>query len=145
MSHVATIDIEIKDLDCLAKAAQQLGLELVNGQKTYRWYGRSVGDYPLPTGFTAEDLGKCEHAIRIPGNTAAYEIGVVARRDGKPGYTLQWDFYCGGYGMEKIVGQNASKLRQEYAAQVATKHMQRQGYRVTRSIDAKGNLQLVGA
>ena len=67
MSHVATINIEVKDLDALGIAAGRIGLELVRGQKEYRWYGQSVGDYPLPAGLTEADLGVCEHAIRIAG------------------------------------------------------------------------------
>ena len=130
MSHVATINIEIRDLDCLAKAAKQLGLELIQNQKTYKWYGTGVGDFPLPDGFKAEDLGHCEHAIRIPGNDQAYEIGVVKRRDGQPGYTLLWDFWQGGYGMQQKVGTNGERLKQEYAAQFAVKTWQRKGFRV---------------
>ncbi len=105
MSHICTVDLHITDLTALQKAAEVLGLKLNLNQKTYKWYGRSVGDYPLPEGFKAEDFGKCEHTLSIPGNGQAYEIGVVARRDGKPGYTLMWDFWNGGYGLEKIVGK----------------------------------------
>ncbi len=45
MSHVATIEIQIKDLAALKQAAKDLGLEFRENQKTYRWYGYSVGDY----------------------------------------------------------------------------------------------------
>lgn len=130
MSHVATIELEIKDLDALETAACELGLVLVRGQKTYKWYGHSVGDYPLPKGFTSTDLGKCEHVIRIPDNAHAYEIGVCPRRDGKAGYILQWDFYAGGYGMVSRVGDGAQKLKQAYASQVALKAARAQGFRV---------------
>lgn len=131
MSHIATVDLDIKDMDALKKACEQLGLELVEGKKTYKWYGTSVGDYPLPAGFSKEDLGKCDHVIRIPGNSTAYEIGVVAKRDGTPGYQLMWDFWQGGYGMEKIAGKNGNNIRQQYAAQVAMKELRRNGYRVS--------------
>ena len=141
MSHVASIELEIKDLDALDEACETLGLELVRGQKTYKWWGHSVGDYPLPTGFKASDLGKSEHAIRIPGDKNAYEIGVVPRRDGKPGYTLLWDFYAGGYGMEAKVGKDACKLKQAYSAAVATRHYRKLGYRV--SVEKKEGERLV--
>lgn len=134
MSHVCTIDLEIKDLDSLAAACKELGLEMVRGQQTYRWYGRSVGDYPLPQGFAEQDLGKCQHAIRIPGDSRAYEIGVTERRDGRPGYTLLWDFFAGGYGMEAKVGSDGDRLKQEYAAAVSAKIYRRQGYRITRTM-----------
>lgn len=118
MSHIAEVNLLVQDLNALQRACQRLGLELVRHQQSYRWYGRSVGDYPLPTGFTKDELGTCEHAIRIPGNTQAYEIGIVTRRDGKPGYTLLWDFYNGGYGLVDRVGENAERLQQLYALEV---------------------------
>jgi hypothetical protein len=143
MSHVATIDIEIKDLPALEQACKRLGLELVRDQKSYRWYGSHVGDYPVPEGFTVEDLGKCDHAIRVPGNEEAYEIGVVRRRDGKAGYTLLYDFYAGGRGMTKFVGDaQCSKLKQMYATTIATRTAQRQGFRVQEHVGADGRIQL---
>ena len=84
MSHIAEVNLLVQDLNALHRACQRLGLELVRGQQTYCWYGRSVGDYALPVGFAKEDLGTCEHAIRIPGNDRAYEIGIVTRRDLSP-------------------------------------------------------------
>lgn len=83
MSHTVEIkDLLIRDLAALGRAATRLGLELVMGQTNYRWYGTVVGDHPFPTGFTNQDIGKCEHAIRIPNQPDAYEIGIVTRRDG---------------------------------------------------------------
>lgn len=142
MSHVATIELEIKDLDSLAKAAKDLGLEFVEGQTTYKWFGRSVGYYPLPAGFTGQDLGQCSHALRIPGNSQAYEIGVVKRRDGKPGYTLMWDFWHGGFGLEKQVGKNADRLKQAYAVQLSGKVMRKQGYLVSSKVSQDGRVIL---
>lgn len=139
MSHVAEMDMEIKDLEALDAACKQMGLELVRDQKTYKWWGHSVGDYPLPKGFKEQDLGKCDHAIRIPGNREAYEIGVMPRRDGRPGFTMLWDFYNGGYGMEKMVGHEGNKLKQEYAVQTAMKNVPR-GYRVSRERQADGRV-----
>jgi hypothetical protein len=145
MSHVVTIDLEIRDLAALADAAKALGLEFVRDQKTYRWFGVSVGDYPVPDGFTAADLGHCEHAIRIPGNRDAYEVGIVRRRDGRPGYTLIYDFYARGSGLEDRIGPQAGKLRQEYSAAVAIRHYARQGYRVRRSARADGTVVLTAS
>ena len=141
MSHVAQVELQIMDLDALGEACTELGLELRLGQKQFRWWGRSVGDYALPEGFKASELGKCEHAISIPDDNKAYEIGVVPRRDGKPGYALLWDFFAGGYGMEAKVGKDACKLKQAYSAAVATKHYRRLGYRV--SVEKKGDERLV--
>lgn len=150
MSHVATIELEVKDLEALAEAARRLGLELIRGQQTYRWFGHSVGDYPypLPQGFTEQDLGHCEHAIRIPKNDQIpehkqpYEVGVVRRRDGRPGYTLIWDFFAGGYGLQKLIGNGAANLKREYAAVVARKQAQRSGFAVREVRQADGSMRL---
>jgi hypothetical protein len=143
MSHVATIDLHITDLDSLAKACERLGLELVRGQTTYKWYGVSVGDYRALDAVKAPD-GKCEHAIRVKGNPRAYEIGLVKRTDGKAGWQLVWDHWAGGHGLCAKVQYgpsrkpNADKLKDWYAAEVAQKQMRRQGFRVNaRQLDRK--------
>jgi hypothetical protein len=123
MSHVTTIKVEIKDLDALKEAAKSCGLEFREGQKTYKWYGRHVGDYAVPEGYNVSDLGKCEHAIGVPGNPEAYEIGVCKARDaqGNPtgGYTMLWDFWAGGHGLEAIAGKDCSNVTNEYTKTVA--------------------------
>ncbi len=139
MSHVSDFQLEINDLDALEIACKELGLELARGQKTYKWYGRSVGDYPVPAGFDVSDLGKCEHAIRIPGNSTAYEIGVVPSRTGK-GYTLIWDFYSGGMGLQAKVGKDGDLLKQSYNVQHAVRHWQKKGFRVTTTKQANGHV-----
>jgi len=118
MSHVAIVDIEIKDLEALSRACETLGLKFNQGQKTYKWYGRSVGDYPLPAGFNVSDLGKCDHAISVPGNRQAYEVGICKNPNGK-GYLPLWDFYAGGFGLQKLVGKDCETLTHEYAKEVA--------------------------
>lgn len=145
VSHIATVELEIKDLDALEAACRQLGLQFNRGQRTYKWYGTRVGREPLPHGFKVEELGKCEHAISVPGNSKAYEIGIAQRRDGQPGYTLLYDYWQGGYGLiEKVGDEKCGKLTQEYAAQVAIKQARKQGFSVTRKVNAQtGQLQLV--
>lgn len=152
MSHVATVELHITSLDDLKAACERLGLEFVAGQTEYNWYGTSVGDYPLPEGFAVEDLGKCEHAIRVRAadaekcreqyNHMPYEIGVVKRRDGKPGYSLLWDFYCGGFGLQDFVGEGCNKLKQAYAIAAATRAARQQGFRVTETQGQDGKVRL---
>lgn len=139
MSHVTTVDLEVKDLDCLEKAAKLLGLELVRDVTTYKWYGRFVGDYNDPAikamGLTPENHGKCTHKLRVVGADAhTYEIGLVQVNGS---WRLLYDFYAGGHGlMEKISrggrsGKDCDKLVQEYAAEVAKKQLRKKGLRFT--------------
>ena len=140
MSHVTTIDLVIKDLKCLEKAAKSLGLEFKNGQKTYKWWGHHVGDYPIPEGFTKDDLGKCDHAVGIPGNTSAYEIGVVGAKDGT--YKLIWDFYGGGMGLQQKVGDGCGALCQQYSKEVTKKQAMMNGYTVQENKLDDGSIEL---
>lgn len=124
MSHVAKIELEIQDLETLKLACRRLHLEFLENQRTYRWYGKYLGDSPLPEGFSPEDLGKCQHAIRVPG--ATYEIGVV-HRQGK--YHLLWDSWHAG-GLERMLGPGAGRLKQAYAIERVTKEARLKGYRL---------------
>lgn len=140
MSHVAKIEVEIKDLDALRAACAKLGLSFQEGKTSYAWFGRSVGDYPLPEGFTVADLGTCEHAIGVPG--ASYEIGVTRRRDGRPGFALLWDSWHAG-GLERALGAGAGKLVQRYGIEAARRAALRAGYSVAgEQVNADGSITL---
>jgi hypothetical protein len=138
MSHLIQMEVEVKDLDCLRKAGEALGLDLTEAS-TYRWYGRSVGDYPLPAEIISEDLGKCSYKMSVRGLPGAYEIGVV-QREGK--YILLWDFWRGGYGLQERIGVGGTKLVDRYSAEVVKKDYSRRGYRVTEKTAADGTILL---
>ena len=122
MSHIAKIEMEINDLDALKKACKSLGFQFMENQKTYIWYGRWVGDTPLPQGVNIEDIGKCTHAIKVP--EAVYEVGVVQKGSK---YHLMWDFWRGG-GLEKHIGKDACKLKQAYTLERIRKAARVKGY-----------------
>lgn len=128
MSHITTIDIEIRDLECLAEAAADLGLDLVLGKRTFRTYQPST---------------PCDHVLKLRGFSEAYEIGVVAD-PGKPGsFKLKTDFFMDGYGLKDKVGEGASKLRQKYAEKVVLKGLKplkARGWNVSSSQNAQGEI-----
>ncbi|MGA2228078.1 MAG: DUF1257 domain-containing protein [Syntrophobacteraceae bacterium] len=124
MSHIAKIELEINDPETLKLACERLGLQFMENQTTYSWYGTWVGDSPLPEWITASDLGKCNHAIRVPG--AQYEIGIV-KRDRK--YILLWDFWHQG-GLEQKLGKNAGRLKQAYTIERVRKEARVKGHRI---------------
>lgn len=138
MSHVTTIDIEIRDLDALATACRRCGLELTRGQETFLWYAKRRGD--------------CTHAIRVDTSASgyselregveSYEIGVTRREDGK-GFELQLDPHAGGFGLIERCGVDAQKLRQMYATEVALKTARLQGFSVREVSQADGSIRLL--
>lgn len=142
MSHVATVDLHVKDLDCLKRAAKSLGLRFNENKSTYKWYGQHVGDYQLPEGYSEADLGKCAHTLSIPTSDIAYEVGIAPKKKGI-GYDLLWDFWQGGYGLESKIGKNGNKLKQEYAAEVAIKALRQQGFRPIRE-ESNGRILITG-
>lgn len=153
MSHVARIDVQVTNLDDLRTACAELGLEFVEGQQTYEWFGQTnLEESPLPEGFHAEDLGRCEHAIRL--NTSArlaawnehehapYEIGVSKRRDGQPGWVLMWDYFQGGYGLMNVIGQRGGLLKQAIGIAATIRTMKAQGYRLERKTLPNGTIRV---
>ena len=139
MSHIAELKLAVRNLGCLGTAGAARGLVLVK-KPTYRWYETWVGDYPLPEGIKREDLGKCDYALSIPGNSQAYEVGVKLMPDGT--YKLLWDFWKGGYGLEQAIGKDGCKLISEYEAAVYREQAVSQGYEISEIILADGSREI---
>lgn len=139
MSHVATIDVVITDLQSLKDACKARGWVFVEGQRKYRWYGTWVGDTPMPAGMTKADLGKCDHAIKIPGCT--YEVGVVRQPDDT--YGLAWDYWGTGGLVKALGGQKAPKLVQAYATEKMKNEARRMDYALeSEEVMADGTVRL---
>ena len=115
-SHITRVNVVVKDLDALEAAGKICGLKLNRNQTTYKWFGQSVGDYPVPEGINVKDLGHCTHALSL-ADKSAYEIGVVEQADGT--FRLLFDFWCGGYGLQAAVGTNAKLLTEAYTIEAA--------------------------
>lgn len=135
--HVSSIKLSIKSLEALKLACARLGLEFREDQKTYAWFGHLVGDSPLPEGFMEQDLGKCTHALHVPG--ASYEVGVQRCSDGT--YKLLWDSWGQG-GLEAALGHDCNKLRQAYGIEAAILEAQRQGYSCWEEAQEGGAIKL---
>jgi hypothetical protein len=124
MSHISKIELVIHSLEDLKEACRQLGFEFMENQKTYKWYGRWVGDTALPEGVKIEDIGKCDHAIKVSG--CEYEVGIVRRGDH---YTLLWDYYHVG-GLVQKIGLDAGILKQAYTVARVRKEARQKRYRI---------------
>lgn len=139
MSHVSTITTEVSDLAAVQMMCQENGWTFHENQKTYRWYGRFVGDAPLPPGMKVEDLGKCTHAISVPG--CGYDIGLVYNPKTK-GYTLAYDYWGTGQKLKEAIGENGGKFLQHYGVCKATLIARSKGYFVQRSTLKNGAIKL---
>jgi len=109
MSHISKIELEVRDLGILRQACSRLGLNMLEGKRTFKWY--------------SQEEGRCDHTIRVPG--ATYEIGVIKTGDL---YELQCDYYDPGIG--KAIGQTGGLLRQAYAIERTKTEARRKGYSI---------------
>lgn len=108
------MELIIDDLESLELACKRLGCTLIKNQKTYKWWGHHVGDYPLPKGMKKEDMGKCTHAIKVPN--ASWEVGVIEQKDKK--FKLIYDFYGEeGRKIHNVCGKELGKLKQAYTVE----------------------------
>lgn len=141
MSHVDTHRLNIKDLNMMPAVAEALGGEYTECS-TYRWWGRHVGDHPLPQGFTVDDMGKCVGKISFPG--CDWDVGIVPSRTNPGEYDAIYDFY--GHQGKKLtehVGPNCEKIKQQYSIAAVKATLARRGMKFTETKLADGTLRLV--
>lgn len=154
--HVVRVAIQMNDLDAIKAACKRLGWTFTAGQQTYRWYGRWVGDSPIPEhlfspaeaarikAMTLEErsrcmtnfLGKCDHAIQVPN--AAYEIGVMKIADR---YEVVWDWWGPG-GLHEAMGEKGEVFAQAYGVERAKLEAIRQGCSWTEHQQQDGSVQV---
>jgi hypothetical protein len=120
MSHFTTIETQIRDIEALRLACEEMGLSLVaNGQA--RGYGaRKIAG---------------EHVIVLKG---PYDIALNRKPDGTHQLTTDW---WDGH-VEKEVGRNYGKLLQLYGVHKAVLEVRRKGYSVTRCGLKDGSIKL---
>lgn len=152
MSHVASVELQITNLDALEQAAEACGLELIRESKTFSWFGRFLNDWSNEQraaalkGYDPKQFGHCEHELRLKGSRRGdgnYSIGLVPRLDGKPGWELLYDTYGQGHKLEAAAGVNLNGLRDQYAAALAERKCKAMGYKVKRRVTQDGDIQVV--
>ena len=114
MSHIVTIQTEIKDINAIRAAQQRLGWETCADWQTVELYSGEV------TGW----------AINAPGWT----YPIVASADGK----LHYDNYNGRWGDQK----HLDAFKQAYAVEKAKLEARRKGYSVQERNMPNGDVKL---
>lgn len=115
MSHVVTCKVEMKDEQCLVRAAELLGLEVLPRQ-----------EHKLFGGQRATGIG-----VKLP----QWQYPVVV--DTETG-VAHYDNYNGAWGKQVEL----DKLVQEYTAQTVIKTAEMEGYLVDRQVAENGDLTL---
>jgi len=123
MSHISKINLEVNNLPCLEKAVKKLGGTFHKNKTEFSYY--------------AGRKGKCLHAASFPN--CSFDLGIIKGENND--YVLQWDSYSSG-GLSKVLGENANKLKQTYAVEVAKNVAKMQGYIFTEKTKENGVIEL---
>ncbi len=121
MSHFTTINTQIKDIEALRSACQEMGLTLLQNAEARGYY---------------ENKTKGDYVIKLNG---PYDIALNQQPDGTFGLTA--DLWNGH--VEKEVGRGYGKLLQIYGVHKATSEARRKGHLVRRSQLKDGAIKLV--
>lgn len=120
MSHLTTIQTQIRDVAALRAACQEMGLA-VEDNAVARGYGSTRHNGDL--------------VIRLKG---PFDIAVNRQQDGTFGLTTDW--YSGH--VETEVGQNYSRLIQLYGVHKTMIEARRKGYTTRRQTLGDGAIKL---
>ena len=121
MSHFTTIKTQIKDIDALRSACQELDLALLQNAEARGYY---------------ENKTKGDYVIQLKG---PYDIALNHQPDGSFGLTA--DLWQGH--VENEVGQGYGKLLQLYGVHKTIREARKKGHLVNRSQQRDGSIRLV--
>ena len=114
MSHIIKLSTEVKDLECARKAIESLCKVIeVRENDYYKGYSMSQGKADLMSQEKADLIFKIEGC--------PYEIGLIKNADGT--YRIAYDPYQGH--IEKHIGKDAFRLKQEYSYQKLMKEIRK--------------------
>jgi len=120
MSHFTTIETQVRDLDALREACEDLGLQLLSG---------------VPCRGYAGATRKAAHVIRLKG---PYDIAVVPGPDNA--FSLTCDWWDGH--VAKETGPQHGRLLQAYGVRKTMREARTRGLRVNRKLEADGSILL---
>lgn len=121
MSHFTTIKTQIKDVEALRSAVNELGLQLLANTDARGYISnKTKGDY----------------VIRLKG---PYDVALNQQPDGTYGLTTDW---WDGH-VEREVGTNFGRLLQLYGIHKASMEARKKGYSVLRNSQPNGSIKLI--
>jgi hypothetical protein len=120
MSHFTTIKTQIKDIEALRCALEEMGLALIPDAQARGYYQSST---------------KGEFVIRLKGH---YDIALNKEPDSSYGLTTDW---WDGH-VEKEVGKDYGKLLQLYGVHKAILEAKKKGYTAVRKTQLNGSIKL---
>ena len=110
MSHFTKITTEIRDLEALKNAAQNMNLSFEHNTGCRYYYGSQTR----------------ENVIKLPGK---YDVAIEAKDNGT--YDIDADFYDGH--VERFIGKNGNELLRQYSMEKLKIEAKKNGYKVYES------------
>ncbi len=122
MSHFTTIQTQIRDLEALADASQEMGFLFLSDTHCRGYAGMNR---------------QAPHVIRLKG---PYDIAVEPSQENPETYGLTTDWWDGHVARE--VGENFGRLLQTYGIHKTTREARLRGLRVNRRQENDGSILL---
>ena len=152
MSHVVASKVFVTNLDDARVVGDELGFDLIENATKFAWYGKWVNDFSgsraaVTAGYDPKTFGTCEHKLRMKDHQQGdYEIGLVRRVDGKPGWELVYDDYSSyGAKINKKAGKNLGRFKAKLGERVITRGAIAQKFGVQRSVMADGRIRVAAS
>jgi hypothetical protein len=134
LSHLTTVLTTIRDPKALESACKALGVELHIGGVARFYSGHS---------------GPCNYVIKLPGR---YDLGFTKQADGTYAFVCDEELIGGKHGTDgfgrrdegrKILGEDCSRLKQEYAFAIPQVEARRKGRTILRQTLPNGSIRVI--
>ena len=129
MSHMTTVNTEIRDVKALSQAAKALGLELLKGGQA-RGYDNRLYE-------------EADYLIKLPGTL---DLGFRKQADGTYSFECDNGLMYGMFGSTEgynIIGEKANRLKIEYSFAVLQANARKRGRRIQREELPNGSVRVV--
>lgn len=120
MSHFTTIQTQVKEIEALKLACEELGFSLLKNAEARGDFQTAKGDY----------------VIKLKGGC---DIALIRQTNGT--FNLSADLWDGS--VEAATGKGYGKLLQLYAVHKATREARKKGHLVKRSQQSNGTIKLL--
>lgn len=134
MSHLVDVKTQLKNIEALKLACQALGVELHQGGRARFYSGHSE---------------ECDYLINLPGR---YDLGFKRQTDDTYAFVCDEELIGGPHGTDgygrgdagrKIIGENASRLRQAYSYGMLQLEARRKGLSISKTTLQDGRIRVL--
>lgn len=134
MSHLTTVQTQLRDKEAIKEAAKTLGIEVVEHAKARFFMGHS---------------GFCDLVLKLPGR---YDLGLKLNDKGDYDFICDEELIGGKYGTDgygrsdagrRLIGEEGRRLKVEYAFAILQAEARRKGRTIQRQELPNGRIRVV--